>query len=176
VRSFEALRQSCIDARTLAAWLRREGYAEVGVMGVSLGASIAMILACLDPAPDYLVPVCGHLQLGEALEDAAILWRMKADLERFGVDREQRQRIFDGVGLARLRPKVPPERQMWIMARYDEYIAADLVERQRLAWGQPAIEWIPRGHMTFPLSIPRIVERTAEFYASLAPVRRAAQS
>jgi dienelactone hydrolase len=169
VRSFEALRQSCIDARTVVAWLRSQGYTEVGVTGISLGASIAMILACLEPAPDYVVPICGHLDLGEILEDAPILWRMKADLERFGVDRAQRARIFDQVGLLRLKPLVPRERQMWIMARDDAYIAADLVLDQWRTWGQPPLEWIKGGHMTFPLSLARIVERTREFYEQTHP-------
>jgi dienelactone hydrolase len=167
VRSIEALRQSCIDARTAVAWLRSQGYTQVGVTGISFGGSIAMLLACLDPTPEYIVPVCGHLQLADALEDAPILWRMKADLERFGVDREQRKRIMSELALTSMKPLVPPERQQWIMARDDVYIDAALVTRQWDAWGRPPIDWIPTGHMTFPLSLPRIVERTRQFYSTL---------
>jgi hypothetical protein len=167
VRSLEAMRQSCNDARTAVAWLRSAGYTEVGVTGISLGGSIAMLLACLEAAPDYVVPICGHLQLGEAVEGAPILWRMKADLERFGIDREQRKRIFDQIAMGSLVPVLRPERQMWIMARDDVYIDAAIVERQWRAWGQPPIDWIPGGHMTFPFSLARIVERTRLFYAAL---------
>jgi dienelactone hydrolase len=169
VRSLEALRQSCIDARTVVAWLRGQGYTEVGVTGISLGGSITMLLACLERTPDYIVPICGHLHLGEAIEEAPILWRMKADLERFGVNRAQRQRIFDAVGPKKLMPLLAPQRQMWIMARDDVYIAAHLVSEQWRTWGRPPLEWIPGGHMTFPLSLARIVERTREFHASLTP-------
>jgi hypothetical protein len=176
VRSLEAVRQSCIDARTLVAWLRSQGYDEVGVTGISLGGSIAMVLACLPPAPDYVVPIVCHLQLAEAVEEASIFWRMKSDLERFGVDAAQRRTIFDRVGLGRLEPVIPPERQLWIMARNDAYIAAPLVERQWRAWGEPQIEWIPGGHMTFPLSLARIVERTREFHEGLSNEPRAAVS
>jgi hypothetical protein len=167
VRSIEAVRQSCIDARTLVAWLRWLGYAEVGVTGISLGGSIAMLLACLAPLPDYVVPIVSHLQLAEAVEEAPILWRMKADLERFGIDRAQREDIFRRLGLGTLRPLLAPQRQLWIMARDDVYIAAPLVERQWHAWGEPPIEWIAGGHMTFPLSLARIVERTRSFHAAL---------
>jgi dienelactone hydrolase len=168
VRSFEALRQSCIDARTAVAWLRSAGYEEVGVTGISFGASIAMLLACLEPTPDYIVPICGHLQLGDALEEAPILWRMKYDLERFGIDRAQRKRIFEQVAIDTLKPLLPPDRQMWIMARDDVYIAADLVERQWAAWGKPPIDWIGGGHMTFPFSLSRIVESTKSFYETFS--------
>jgi hypothetical protein len=147
--------------------LRAQGYSEVGVTGISMGASIAMVLACLDPTPDYIVPIAGHLQLAEAIEEASIFWRMRTDLERFGIKRAQRREIMANLGLERLVPLLPPERQLWIMARDDVYIAAPLVERQWHAWGEPPIEWIPGGHMTFPLSLTRIVERTREFHAGL---------
>jgi dienelactone hydrolase len=167
VRSFEAVRQSCIDARTLVAWLRGQGYAEIGVAGLSMGGSIAMVLACLDPTPDYIVPVIGHLQLWDAIEEASIFWSMKRNLDRFGIDRTRRKQIFEQFGLAKLRPSLSPKRQLWIMARDDAYIAPRVVERQWRAWGEPPIEWIAGGHMTVALSLGRIVERMREFHDSL---------
>jgi dienelactone hydrolase len=167
VRSFEALRQSCIDARSLMAWLRGQGYTEVGMTGLSLGASITMLAACVEQPPDYVIPVVGHLRLAEAVENAPIFWRMKHDLEGFGIHREERRAIFEGLGLHTLRPLVPPDRQMWIMARDDEYVLASLVEKQWREWGEPQIDWLPSGHMTFPLLIGRIVEDMRSFYAGL---------
>ena len=167
VRSFEAMRQSCIDARTLVAWLRAQGYAEVGVTGISMGASIAMLLACLDPTPDYIVPIIGHLQLAEVVEEAPIFFRMRDDLERFGIDRARRREIFRQLGLERMQPRLAAERQLWIMARDDVYIAASLVERQWREWGRPPIEWLAAGHMTFALSLPTIVKRVREFHATI---------
>jgi Alpha/beta hydrolase domain containing 18 len=168
VRSIEAVRQSCIDARSLVAWLRAIGYREVGVTGFSMGASIAMVLACLDPTPDYMIPIVGHLQLSDAIENAPIFWRMKKDLERFGIDRDGRKEIFDQLGLERLRPRLAPQRQLWIMARDDGYVTAPRVEEQWRAWGRPPIEWIPGGHMTFAFSLPRIIRRMKEFHAGLS--------
>ncbi len=179
VRTLEAVRQSVIDARTLVAWLRAQGYDEVGVTGISLGGAITMVLACVSDPPDYVVPIVSHLVLSEAVETAPILWRMKSDLERFGIDRDQRREVFDRIGLEKLRPTLPPERQLWIMARDDVYIAAPLVERQWRQWGQPPIDWIPGGHMMFVLSLARIVEATAAFHrglANLAPVRTRAEA
>ncbi len=178
VRTFEALRQSCIDARTLVAWLRARGYAEVGVAGVSMGGAIAMVLACLDPTPDYIVPIIGHLQLAAVVEEAPIFWRMKADLERFGVSRDQRRELFGRFGLDEARPTLAPERQLWIMARDDQFILRSVVERQWRDWGCPHIEWIDGGHVTFALSLPRIVERVRQFREGLArpPLSRSSAS
>jgi pimeloyl-ACP methyl ester carboxylesterase len=176
VRSFEAMRQSCIDARTLVAWLRAQGYSEVGVTGISMGASIAMLLACLDPTPDYIVPIIGHLQLAEVVEEAPIFFRMRDDLERFGIDRSRRREIFRQLGLERLRPRLAADRQLWIMARDDVYIAASLVERQWREWGRPPIEWLAAGHMTFAWSLPSIVKRVREFHATLSRTSRTESS
>jgi len=132
-----------------------------------MGGSIAMVLACLDPAPDYIVPIIAHLQLGDAIEEAPIFWSMRRNLERFGIGRARRREIFDQFGLGRLRPMLPPGRQLWIMARDDAFIDASVVQRQWRAWGEPPIEWIPGGHMTVALSLGRIVERIREFHASL---------
>jgi hypothetical protein len=53
------------------------------------------------------------------------------------------------------------------MARNDVYIAAHLVERQWCEWGQPPIEWIPGGHMTFPFAMNRIIEAMRRFHLGL---------
>jgi hypothetical protein len=169
VRSVEAVRQSVIDTRTLVMWLRQQGYDEVGVMGFSMGASIAMVLACFEPTPDYIVPIVGHLQLTDAIENAPIFWRMKADLERFGVDRARRKEIFGRLGFEALRPQLSPLRQLWVMARDDGFVTAPLVEQQWLAWGRPTIEWIPGGHMTFMVFLPHIVRTMRDFHGGLYP-------
>jgi dienelactone hydrolase len=167
VRSFEALRQSVFDARALTGWLRARGYTEVGATGLSLGAALVMLMACLPEQPDYVIPVVGHLHLAEAIEDAPIFWRMKHDLERFGIRRDERRAIIEGLGLHTLRPRVPPDHQMWIMARDDGFILSELVEKQWREWGEPEIDWLPSGHMTFPFLVGRIVEDMRRFYSGL---------
>ena len=168
VRSLEAVRQSVLDVRTALGWFRARGYTEIGVTGMSLGGSITMLLACLESPPDWIAPIIAHLQLAEAVEEAPILWRMRADLERFGYDRAARAEIFRRLGLGALRPRLAPARQLWVAAEGDMFLTAPLVRRQWLDWGQPEVLWIPTGHMTFPLAIAAITERLASFHAGLA--------
>ena len=159
VRSIEAVRQAICDTRALMAWLRGQGYEQIGVSGISLGGALTMILACLEPVPDYIVPIVAHLALNEAVEEAGILWRMKHDLERWGVGRAQRQELFSRLGLGEYRPKLAPDRQLWIEARDDDFIDARLVQRQWEAWSQPNVFWIDGGHMTFPLHVNAFTQR-----------------
>lgn len=167
VRSIEAVRQSVLDVRTLICWLRSRGYYEIGVTGLSLGGAITMLVACVAPLPDYVVPIIAHLKLREAVEHAPILWRMKKDLDRFGVDEEARRELFRRLGVDTMLPILPPEKQLWVMAREDQYIKADVVEEQWRAWGRPPIEWLEGGHMTFPFEANRFVARLKKFHESL---------
>jgi pimeloyl-ACP methyl ester carboxylesterase len=165
VRSVEGVRQAVHDARSAIAYLRAQGYERVGVSGLSLGGAVVMILACLEPSLDFVIPIISHLQLLDAVEEAPILWRVKHDLNRWGVDRAARARIFDRLGWSAYAPAVPKERQLWIQAREDVYIDARAVERQWRQWDEPPILWVDGGHMTFALKIGEINARIKAFLA-----------
>jgi pimeloyl-ACP methyl ester carboxylesterase len=167
VRSMEGVRQAVCDARNIVGWLREQGYERVGVTGISLGGAITMVLACLSPLPDFIVPIIAHLELESVVEEAPILWRMKRDLENWGVDAQQRRDLFRRLGLSSYRPALGPERQLWIQAREDVYIDAGLAETQWREWGQPNILWIEGGHMTFPLHVDSITRRIEAFLGNL---------
>lgn len=162
VRSLEAVRQAVYDVRAIMAWFRDLGYEEVGITGLSLGGCITMLTACVAPLPDYVVPMIAHLELPDAIEEAPILWRMKDDLARFGIDAAQRREIFTRVPLSSAAPILPNDRQLWVAAKEDGYLKAELVEQQWNRWGKPPIMWIPGGHMTFPIAIGDIVKRMKE--------------
>jgi len=167
VRSMEGVRQAVCDARAFVRWLRDQGYEQVGVTGISLGGSITMLLGCLEPAPDFIAPIISHLQLVDAVEEAPILWRMKRDLEKWGIDRDKRRDLFERLRLASYSPVLGRDRQLWIQAEEDAYIDAALARRQWEQWGRPEILWIPGGHMTFPLHVDAITRRIEEFRAGL---------
>jgi len=166
VRSIEGVRQAVCDVRALMAWLRKQGYKRVGITGISLGGAIAMMLACIEPSPDFIIPIIAHLELEDAIESAPILWRMKSDLERFGVHSAKRRELFTRLGLSHFVPMLSPEKQLWIEAREDLYIDARLVEKQWNEWKQPQILWIHGGHITFPLHLDTITKRIASFLAA----------
>jgi dienelactone hydrolase len=159
VRSFEAVRQAIMDVRSIMSYFRDIGYQEIGITGLSLGGSLAMLTACLEPLPDYIVPMIAHLELADALEQAPILWRVKTDLERFGLNEERRREIFDQISIGHAPPLLPPDRQLWVAAREDGYLRPELVEQQWERWNKPNILWIKGGHMTFPIALNQIVQR-----------------
>lgn len=48
-RTLQANRQAVLDARGAAAWLAREGYERIGIMGTSLGSCLAMLTMAHEP-------------------------------------------------------------------------------------------------------------------------------
>ena len=169
VRSVENIRQAVCDARTLIEWLRTQGYESVGTLGISFGGSIAMLLACLTPPPDFVIAIAAHLAIGEASESAEILWRTKRDLDRWGVNEAQRRDIWARLGIDDARPALAPDRQLWIEAREDAHIDPALVRAQWEAWGRPNLHWIPGGHMTFPLHMGEITRSMGDFMRRVTP-------
>jgi len=48
--TMQANRQAVVDARRTIRWLERQGYSPVGILGTSIGSSIAFITMCHEPA------------------------------------------------------------------------------------------------------------------------------
>src|SRR5690606_11943512 len=106
-----------------------------------------------DPLPDFIIPIIGHLELHDAVERAPILWRMKHDLEKWGIDHPARTQLFERLRITNYEPKLERHKQLWIEAREDVYIDAKMVEKQWDRWNKPPIFWIDGGHMSFPFAV-----------------------
>ena len=59
------------------------------------------------------------------------------------------------------------------MARDDVYMPRRSSRSSGTPGGEPPIEWIPGGHMTFPLSLRQIIARMRHFHAGLRTPRTA---
>ncbi|HXQ23986.1 MAG TPA: alpha/beta hydrolase family protein [Candidatus Acidoferrales bacterium] len=163
VRSFEALRQTLLDARTLVRYLRDEDDRPVGVSGLSLGGALALTLTCLEERFAFSVPLIAHMDLAALLADAPVLGAMRRDLRSFGWGREEFGTFVTGVGWYELRPKLPVERILLIAASNDRFFDPRVVERMWKRWGKPAIRWYPTSHMGFLTHLPEALHVMREF-------------
>jgi hypothetical protein len=89
VRSFEALRQILLDARTLLGWLLAKDARPVGVAGLSLGGALTLSLVCLEERFAFVVPLVAHMDLAALVSDAPVLTKMRHDLKAFDWRMEQ---------------------------------------------------------------------------------------
>jgi hypothetical protein len=163
VRSFEALRQTLLDARTLLGWLLARDARPVGVAGLSLGGALTSSLACLDERFAFAVPLVAHMDLAALVSDAPVLTKMRHDLRAFGWRKRQFDDFIRGVGWYGLRPKLPADRVLMLAASEDRFFAPRLVRRLWRRWGKPAIRWYPTSHMGFLTHLPEVLGVMREF-------------
>ena len=101
VRSFEALRQTLFDVRTLRAMLAEESAGPIGISGISLGGSISAMLTCFEPGFAFSMPLIAHMDMGALLRDAPVLRPMRKDLARVGYDHRDWGRFFTEMRMGR---------------------------------------------------------------------------
>ena len=163
VRSFEALRQTLLDARTLLRCLLVEDARPVGVTGLSLGGALTLCLACLEEDFAFAVPLVAHMDLAALVADAPVLARMRRDLRSFGWGNTEFSEFVASVGWYHLRPKLPAGRIFLIAASHDRFFRPQIVRRMWARWGKPAIRWYPTSHMGFITHLPEALREMREF-------------
>lgn len=169
VRSFEAMRQTLLDARTLLSVMLHESPAPVGVAGISLGGSFSASLTCLEPRFDFTAPFIAHMDMGALLRDAPVLSAMRKDLASFGWTPDDFGAFFNRIGWDDLEPAVPADRILLFAAEKDRFFDADVLRAMWQRWGEPKIYWYPTSHMGFIPHMPGAITRLREFVRALPP-------
>ncbi len=169
VRSFEAIRQTLFDARTLLSVLQSEKGGPVGISGLSLGGSLSAMLTCLEPRFDFSASIIGHMDMGALLRDAPVLHAMRKDLARFGWNHEDFGDFFTKIGWDELTSVIPSNRIMLIAARDDRFFSPAIVEDMWEQWGKPEIHWYPTSHMGFIPYVLSAVGHLRRFINRLYP-------
>ncbi len=163
VRSFEAVRQTLLDARTLLSWMRAESSTPVGVAGLSLGGTLTAALTCLEPRFAFSAPFIAHMDLGELLADAPVLGAMRRDLARFGWKPDDFAAFVERTGWNQLQPVIPIDRIHLFAADDDRFFRPELVQAMWQRWGEPPVQWYPGSHMGFLPNFPDAVRRLRRF-------------
>lgn len=167
VRSFEALRQTVLDARSLLSYLLDQDDRPVGVAGLSLGGALTLGLTCLEKRFAFSVPLIAHMDLTAMVADVPVLATMRRDLRRFGWDMADFAAFVGSVGWNALRPKLPAERILLIAASNDRFFAPDLVTAMWRRWHEPEIHWYPTSHMGFLPRLPAALRQMRTFIDGL---------
>lgn len=153
-RTLQSLRQSVVDTRAAALWLKQQGYEKIGVVGTSIGSCVGFFAFAHDMSIDAAVfnHVSGYV--------ADVVWQ---GLSTYHV----KQGIADNVDLDELREfwlpispmaymdrlaKLPPRPQRYIYTLYDLSFPVDLsrdvmreLKRRDIEHSRSAI---PCGHYT----------------------------
>lgn len=143
----EAFAQAIYELRALLRHLRATGTGPVGAFGMSLGGYTTALLASVEPALAFAVPMIPLASLAD------MMW-----LQGEG-DARMALAVEHGWTLAALRdftrvhaplarpPLVPLDRRLLIAALGDRICPPDHAQALWRHWDQPRIHWYPGGHL-----------------------------
>lgn len=171
VQSFEAMRQTILDARSLLSVMLDESPSPVGVVGLSLGGAFSATLACLEPRFDFSAPIIAHMDMGALLRDAPVLAAMRKDLAQFGWTPADFGAFFARIGWDQLEPVIPADRLLLLAAEKDHFFDADVMRTMWSRWGEPEIHWYRTSHMGFIPHMPSAIGHLQRFINRLSPTR-----
>lgn len=142
------LSQAVWELRRLTGHLRAQGAPAVGVHGISLGGCIAALHASIDGALASAIP------MNPAVDLAAIFWRQLPEARRqewraAGLGPERLAEAWSLVAPLRLRPKAPRAARLVIASAGDQISTPDGVRALWSHWDEPAIHWLPGGHLVW---------------------------
>lgn len=153
----QATQQALADARALLGWLRQQASPAVGFWGVSLGAWLAGLLACHEPAGRFTVLMTPVSRMDRAIRELAFCEPIRRSLGEASIS-------FDRLNLLYHRPLMPPERILIVQSRYDLFAPSETVEELWSTWNRPEIWRLRHGHISVLMS-PWVMERTVRWIA-----------
>ena len=117
-RTMQVCRQAVLDARRAIAWLAREGYESIGILGTSLGSCLSMLTAAHEPlvkaaALNHISPYFADV-VWEGLSTAHVRHGLEGH-----IDLDQLRRIWLPISPFPYLDRVRNKRILLIYARYD---------------------------------------------------------
>ncbi len=172
MQTFEALRQSVLDARTVLQYvLNMNRYDEIGLTGISLGGVVTKMVASVDSRIAWAVPIIGNLDLPDVIAKAPILEEVRKELRGFGISPERVAELMELVGFTSLKPLIPRERIIVVAAEDDLIVRADSMRRQLDRWSGVQEIWITGGHLTSLFRLPSVLPDIKRRIDAFKPVR-----
>lgn len=141
--SNEGFRQSILDLRTLLGHLRARGAPAVGVMGMSLGAYAASLLATVEDRLDFAVPM---IPLASLAHVAKSLGRLVGTREEQRAQLEGLDALHRVVSPLARPPRLAPERVLVLAAEGDRITPPEHA-RWLAAHFHAPLEVFPGGHL-----------------------------
>lgn len=142
-----AARQAVTDGRALIAWLRAQGCRQVGVWGISLGAWLAGILACVEPKLAVAVLQTPVVRLDRLIAELRFCAPLRRSMNGSPID-------IRPMNLVSHQPQLPVANVLLVASEHDLFAPMATVEELCRAWRGPVLWRQPHGHISVLFSLP----------------------
>lgn len=148
-RTVQVCRQAVVDTRRAIAWLARQGYERIGILGTSLGSCLAMLTTAHEPliraqALNHISPFFADV-VWKGLSTAHV----RAGLDP-GIDLDQLRALWLPISPQAYLERIRDRRTLLVYARYDLTFPVDLsralVEEFRRRGLSHEVRVLPCGH------------------------------
>ena len=149
VRTAQVCRQAVLDARRAVAWLSRQGYDRIGILGTSLGSCLAMLTMAHEPllgaaALNHISPYFADV-VWEGLSTAHVRQGLDGN-----IDLDRLRRMWLPISPFPFLDRVKGRKILLVYARYDltfpVRLSRMLVEEFRARGVEPDVAVLPCGH------------------------------
>ncbi len=157
-----AARQAVIDIRMLLAWLKKEGCARTGLLGVSLGGWLTGLVITHDHNVDFAVLNVPVSRMDLVVKDLAFAEPLRRSVKLA----EEKKMVlnFEKLNLRSYRPKTPLDKILIIEAVDDLFASKEAIEEFWECWGKPEIWRVNHAHISGLFSA-RLLKRQIRWVA-----------
>lgn len=140
------------EGRSLLLWLRQEGYARLGVCGISMGGSMAAQVAVLTEEPLAMVG-CMTAHSASTVFTEGILknhlaWGvLDRQLGNDGPAVDLMRTLLGATDIRRFPPPRRPEAAILVAARRDAYVPPSSARKVHTHWPGAEMRWLDSGHV-----------------------------
>jgi dienelactone hydrolase len=163
VHVVQAARQAIADTRALVAWLRAQGCSRVGVWGLSLGAWLGGMLACVEPGLHFAVMMMPVARMDRVIAELDFCQPLRRSL------RGQPARL-EPMNLVTHRPRLAPDDILIVASEHDLFAPLETIEELWRAWDKPELWRLRHGHISMMMSA-QVMERTVGWIAAKTAAR-----
>jgi len=136
--SNEGFRQAILDLRNFVRWLREQGHAEIGVMGMSLGGYTAALLATVEPGLSFCVPVIPLASLADFAREQGELSLVPEVEAR---EHALLERLYRVASPLERKPLIVPARTLVVAAKADRITPVAHARKLAAHFGSQLVSW-----------------------------------
>lgn len=82
-QTITSIHQAVVEARVMVDWLSQQGYAQIGVVGSSLGSLVGLLTACHEPRVNFLLGYLPGADLPEVIWQGSATRHIRSELEQY---------------------------------------------------------------------------------------------
>jgi pimeloyl-ACP methyl ester carboxylesterase len=141
------------EARSVNHWIRRRGYRNVCVTGLSLGGYLAAVAGALAASPvaivTLLAPHDGNVVYLDGLSRELCNWtELQQTCGSPGAVRDKFRAVFDAISLAHVPPPACGSPVIAIAASHDRFVPPESFRRMAALWPTTELRWVGGGHVS----------------------------